>query len=475
MRTISIVILIASIFFISPTIQSTRSQVNSIDWDHVPIIDVETTEGSFKQSLMIQVYGDEENIYFKASFDYELVPIDPEKVYFAIEIDRSDSLSPMNEGNEMIIVSEKGLDDKPAKTYTYYLAGVQQAPNPSNIDTVVISSINVTGHHYDMIFYRSRITDEKDQQYQFKADKSVRVAFAISEWGKGATHAYTDMAYNIVVTKGEIFLVPVEDKGVGGFRLTREMATLFGQGFLLAGVLGVTVHLVRRKAWRAGKPWDVNSTNDGNKVPSSEIVIERHSRGVRLTHWFHAGLMFFFIGTGLGLANGIYLLGTYTVQLHLGASFFIFANLAAHVFVVSRSGDLERLIIPRLHDFKEMMNIFSSFFGFSNRYPEHGTYDLESEDYYKGRKYHPMQEALFWSDIFSLVLIGITGYALYWPNTLVLNLFGGASSIRALHLLIFYYLSTTIFAHIYLSVIPSNWNRFKSMLSGKEAVEIHKS
>ena len=465
----------ASIFFISPTIQSARSQVNSIDWDNIPVIDVETTEGSFKQSFMVQVYGDEENIYFKTSYDYELAPLDPGKIYFSIEIDHSGSLSPMSEGNEMIIVSEKGPDGEPAKIYSYYLAGFQQAPNPSNIDTVIVSSINITGHHYDMIFSRSRITEEKDQQYQFEADKRVRVAFAISEWGKGATHAYTDMAYNIVVTEGEIFLVPVEDTGVGGFRLTREMATLFGQGFLLAGVLGVTIHIARRKAWRAGKPWDGKPTNDGNQLPSSEIVVERHSRDVRLTHWVHAGLMFFFIGTGWGLSNGIYLLGTYTVQLHVGASFFIFANLVAHVFFVSHSGDLERLIIPRLHDFKEMMNIFSSFFGFSNRYPEHGTYDLKSEDYYKGRKYHPMQEALFWSDVFSLVLIGITGYALYWPNTLLLTLFGGASSIRALHLLIFYYLSTTIFAHIYLSVIPSNWNRFKSMFTGKEAVEIHKS
>ncbi|MBU4373753.1 MAG: hypothetical protein KJ714_04790, partial [Euryarchaeota archaeon] len=46
--------------------------------------------------------------------------------------------------------------------------------------------------------------------------------------------------------------------------------------------------------------------------------------------------------------------------------------------------------------------------------------------------------------------------------------------IRAIHFIVFLYFLIALIGHIYLSFLPVNWEVLKSMITGKENVEVRK-
>ncbi|MEM1946604.1 MAG: cytochrome b/b6 domain-containing protein [Candidatus Caldarchaeum sp.] len=68
----------------------------------------------------------------------------------------------------------------------------------------------------------------------------------------------------------------------------------------------------------------------------------------------------------------------------------------------------------------------------------------------------------------AIVILGMTGFAMAYPSlfTWVFILLGGGLNLRALHLLFFYLFTAVFFAHIYLSLIPENWNRLRAIVKG---------
>jgi cytochrome b subunit of formate dehydrogenase len=210
------------------------------------------------------------------------------------------------------------------------------------------------------------------------------------------------------------------------------------------------------------------------KLP--QIEIERHSLGMRVTHWIHAALITTFILTGLSMYLRLDLFGPNALLIHITSAFIIgLVDFPIHFFFMWRADEFKYLVIQRKEDLLEVFALAKNFVGISNYYPEHATYIPNKGKYYLDKKYCAFQKLLLYSDLLVIILMGATGFSLYYPAIFspVANLVAGAGNLKALHLLLFYYFSATLIGHVYNSFLPVNWGRFKAMIVGKGDVDVH--
>ncbi len=211
-----------------------------------------------------------------------------------------------------------------------------------------------------------------------------------------------------------------------------------------------------------------------------KVLVERFTLGIRFTHWIHGILIVGFLITGYGIYSGSYLLGDYAtnLSLHMIMSFAVMMDGIAHLYMMSISGD-RRAMWVEMKDINDTITIFKNFLGLTKEYPEYGTYDTQKKQFYG--KYHPVIKMKYWADAYFVGFAAITGYSLYYASVLnYVNYFLGfvglplaITWIRAIHFLVFIYFLVSLSGHIYLSLIPVNWELLKSMITGKENVEVH--
>ncbi len=211
-----------------------------------------------------------------------------------------------------------------------------------------------------------------------------------------------------------------------------------------------------------------------------KVLVERFTLGIRLTHWIHGILIVLFLITGYGIYSGSYLFGDYAtnLSLHMIMAFAVLADGIAHLYFMTTTGD-RRALWVEMKDIKDTITIAKSWLGITREYPEYGTYDVQKKEFYG--KYHPLVKMKYWADAYFVGFAAMSGFSLHYSSVLgFVNYYLGFIGLeinlvwfRAIHFIVFIYFLVSLSGHIYLSLIPVNWEVFKSMITGKENVEVH--
>jgi len=441
-----------------------------VDWSAIPEMRVRTSEGPFVQEILVQVAAANGRLLVRARFAYAASPADPEAVYFAVEFDRSRKGFPMSAGDEMLIASRKGPDGQPATQFDFFVLADQSRPTPIAGSDATRVTYQVQNSDYEIVLARSLRAMDLDRQVDLTPGTTVAVAFAVGEWGRGSAHAYTLMQWQLVVTEEGVTLVAL----AGGIQAgVYALAKDLGLAMFLVTLALVAFHFLRRRAWVGKHPVEVYCGAAG------KVEVERHGLGIRLVHWTHVGLMLTFIVTGYGIFTRNPPFGAATVPVHIAASFAILAiDYPLQFFFMWRSHEFPFLFVPRKDDIRVALSLLGNFFGLTRAYEEHATVDPETKGWYRGRKYCSFQKGLLLMDLVAIFVMALTGYALYWPGGFpwlydFLRPWGGYFAIRGLHLLMFYYFVSTLVGHVYLSLIPMNWGKMRSMILGKGKIHLH--
>jgi cytochrome b subunit of formate dehydrogenase len=212
-----------------------------------------------------------------------------------------------------------------------------------------------------------------------------------------------------------------------------------------------------------------------------KVLVEKFAFGVRLSHWLHSVLIFGFIITGYGIFSGSYLFGDYATNLalHIMMAFVILMDGLAHIYFMTVTGE-PRSIWITWDDVRDIIKIAKNFLGISKEYPEYGTYDMASNKFHG--KYHPVIKIKYWGDLWFLGFAAISGFSLYYTSVFdyvnyYLSFIGTGINLiwfRVIHFVTFLYFLCVLIFHVYLALIPVNRELLKSMITGKENVEVHR-
>jgi thiosulfate reductase cytochrome b subunit len=300
---------------------------------------------------------------------------------------------------------------------------------------------------------------EDKERLQFHINQSVGIGFATGEFGKGTAHRATDMASYTLLIVNETHEGPATASSLDIYSL----GLIYGPIFQYSAVVLIVVHVFRRKVWRMSKA-------------EESFRMVRHSLSARVGHWLRVSLLMLFILSGWSLLAGIPIFGSDTSLLHVAAGFAVLlVELPIHVFAMMRNQEYRHLLIPRWDDVKVTLTIMKNFVGLTSIHPPHAVYDPSTGGYYMDRKYCSLQKLLTLGYILLLGVLGLTGFAMWYPNTFasLFALLSGGVNVRGLHLLFFYAFTAVFTAHAYLSIIPSNWERLKAMVNGSCAISVY--
>jgi len=229
-------------------------------------------------------------------------------------------------------------------------------------------------------------------------------------------------------------------------------------------------------------------TSEGYEI----ITVERYNRSQRLHHWVHVISMLTFFFTGLELFIQMYFIGDYffTRAFHFTLGIFIGAwDLVYFPYILIKYNKL-REIIPTPRDFLDLFIITLCYVKLlpDSKYPHHDFYILEEEKYVM--KYHPGQKILSVTNILAIFAMGVTGIVLaenvvpgaasFFVPGFVIAIFSLLVSplqllsinLRLVHFLGYLYFILTTLLHFYLAIIPSNLNRLRGIITGKEKLRI---
>lgn len=229
----------------------------------------------------------------------------------------------------------------------------------------------------------------------------------------------------------------------------------------------------------AGRAKIQHSGNIGENM--EKVQVEKFTPGVRGTHWLHSALIIGFIITGYGIYTGNYIFGDHAqnLSLHMIMAFVILMDGLAHIYFMTVTGE-RRTIWISWDDIRDIIKITKNFIGISKEYPEYGTYDVKAKKFHG--KYHPVIKFKYWGDLSFLGFAAISGFSMYYssvfdyinsslgPVGMGINLIW----LRSIHIMVFLYFFCVLVFHVYLSLIPVNRELLRSMIYGKEDVEVHK-
>ncbi|MCS7117912.1 MAG: cytochrome b/b6 domain-containing protein [Thaumarchaeota archaeon] len=414
------------------------------EWGDTPLIRETVTRAQ------IAFKHDGQNLYFLAVYeDASPKPID----YYALEFDP--------DGDQAHMGSEEIPDYAVIVSSIYGENHAKEAILPGAVKPILYEDLGLKTRAIAKMSYRDGkqvvelkrpFSPDERGMMELSIGKTVGVGFAVGEFGMGIDHRATDMStYLLVIAEERYAGQPV----VEVFDLYGLVST-YGPYAWFAALAGVLAHFGRRKAWRPPKyeRW---------------VTVERHNWAGRASHWIRVAALTLMIVTGMGITLKRAPFGALTSDVHLWMAFVILlADLPLHVYSLWRDEYKHVLLINR-DDVSVTITIAKNFLGLTRAYPPHAVYDLSTGDYYMGRKYCSLQKPLTWFYFASMFLMGLTGFALAYPSffSWVFALLGGSLNVRAVHLLLFYLFTAVFFVHIYLSLIPANWNRLVAIVRGK--------
>lgn len=223
------------------------------------------------------------------------------------------------------------------------------------------------------------------------------------------------------------------------------------------------------------------------------IIVERHSLGFRIIHWLQVILMAIMVVTGYGIYSGTYLFGNSppafgyfsNFGLHVIAStFLLMVNIPLLLYFLYVERDLGSQII-RPRDIKNLWRLGLNFIGIRKEYPLRlHRYNPEKRVWID--KYHPMQKFFLWVEILLIILAAVTGYGLYklmyYSSSEIgfLAAFGfitnymSLATMKQIHFGVLLFFATILPFHIYLALIPVNWNLLKSNIFGRFPAKVEK-
>lgn len=221
------------------------------------------------------------------------------------------------------------------------------------------------------------------------------------------------------------------------------------------------------------------------------IVVERHSLGFRIIHWLQVVLMGVMVVTGYGIYSGTYIFSNSSPAfgyfsnfgLHMmAATFLLMVNVPLLLYFLYIDRDLLSQII-RPKDIKNLWRLGLNFIGIQKKYPLRlHRYDLKNKGWVD--KYHPMQKFFLWVEVILLLLAALTGYGmykiLYYGSTDIgflaalgfIAKYMSLTAMKKLHFAILLFFAAVLPYHIYLVIIPVNWNLLKSNIYGKFPAKI---
>jgi formate dehydrogenase subunit gamma len=213
----------------------------------------------------------------------------------------------------------------------------------------------------------------------------------------------------------------------------------------------------------------------------------RHSLGTRLAHWSQVFLMTVLVVTGVALWTGVYgpmnvgIWDGYYVAfgLHMWAGTLILATTLVlfpfyHVFV-----DGHRQL-AELSDVVLAINVGLAFVGLRDYPPNYHqgrrAWDVVKDHWMVG---HPAQRAYFWWITIFVGAVAVTGFGMYRemaldPSPWVEALGFAAAwlsleTLKQLHFVVAAVVTSMVVFHAYFSVLPSNWDFLRSMVTGRLA------
>lgn len=217
-----------------------------------------------------------------------------------------------------------------------------------------------------------------------------------------------------------------------------------------------------------------------------KVVVERHSLGFRIIHWLQVILMVIMLVTGYGIYSGTYVFGNSgpafgyfsNFGLHvMAATFLLMVNVPLLLYFLYVERDLGSQII-RPRDIGQLWSLGLNFLGIRREYPLRlHRYDLKKKVWVD--KYHPMQKFFLWVEILLILLAAVTGYGLYKllyyssANIGFLAAFGfitnyiSLAAMKQIHFGVLLFFAAILPFHIYLALIPVNWDLLKSNIYGK--------
>lgn len=203
-----------------------------------------------------------------------------------------------------------------------------------------------------------------------------------------------------------------------------------------------------------------------------EVEVVRHTLFDRVHHWVHVSLMLTLGLTGIQIYYGFNLFGGFEIAraIHMLAAILLAIwYLPVQFYYLIATGEIRDFLLS-FDDIRFQFYAVGNFMKLFRFYPVYSIYDTMRRQYF--RKYNAGQKFLFWLDLVAVLLIGLTGIAMYWPDFFagflpLIGWAGGLALIRSIHFFLFWYFIATTAVHVYLGMIPVNWEHFKSIFTGK--------
>ncbi len=218
------------------------------------------------------------------------------------------------------------------------------------------------------------------------------------------------------------------------------------------------------------------------------IYAKRYSFLARIQHWVNVVLMILFMFTGYEIFAKQFLVGDFqnTQSIHITMGYIIFFwSILFYLSILLGEGKI-RTIIPTPRDVLDLILIIGCATGIldDSKYPHYDYYDPVNKRYHM--KYHPTQKFLSFANLIMLMIIGVTGFAMYKDiNPLQESLLADVSyemmqpiielgiNLRLIHFIVFMYFIISTSLHFYFTILKDNRSRFAGMVIGTEKIKDH--
>lgn len=216
------------------------------------------------------------------------------------------------------------------------------------------------------------------------------------------------------------------------------------------------------------------------------VYAKRYSFLARIQHWVNVILMILFFFTGYEIFVKKFLIGDFqnTQSVHITMGYIIFFwSILFYLSILLGERKL-KTIIPTPRDVLDLILIIGCATGIldDSKYPHYDFYDPVNKRYHM--KYHPTQKFLSFANLFMLLIIGVTGFAMYRDiNPLQESLLADVSydimlpiiefgiNLRLIHFIVFIYFIISTSIHFYFTMLRANRSRLSGMVSGTEKLK----
>lgn len=190
---------------------------------------------------------------------------------------------------------------------------------------------------------------------------------------------------------------------------------------------------------------------------------EDHPWPARVMHYIHWICMVLLGVSGLYIHRPFAAgwMGTMRTM-HFIAMYIVLINLVVRIYwsIFGTKGDIKRYL-PEKENKGKLIPIVLYYLFIKKEHPATA-------------KYNPLQKMTYVSWILLLILQGLTGFALYWPNVSFFSslntMVGGLMTVRMIHFLIMWLFILTVAIHVYLS-LAEDFHQFLVMFFGAKKKE----